>query len=146
MHSCPSRNLSAIKPYCRIYLKWKDVQISRTHDGKSFIASILFNRWKGWMDVRQDSYHPLSRSLLKYRKRILIRAPHTIDNINLSILHRLLALLFDRNLLSDYSPDNGVLTLPQGSELHIRIKAEAQEMPVFLAAGKRGLSLTDRPM
>ena len=128
------------------YLKWKDVQISGPQDGKSFIASIQFNWWKGWTKVRQDSYHPLSCSLLKYRKRILIRAPHTIDNINLSIPHRLLALTFYRNLLCDDSPDTGVLTLLQGSAIHIGIKTDAQEMPVFLATGKRGLILTDRPM
>lgn len=100
------------------YLKWKDIQISGTQDGKSFIASIRFNWWKSWTEVRQDSYHPLSRSLLKYRKRILIRAPHTIDNINLSIPHRLLALIFNRNLLCDDSPDTGVLTLLQGSNTY----------------------------
>jgi hypothetical protein len=68
-----------------------------------------------------------------------IRTPNSVDNADVSIPHRILAILLSRNLLKNYTlAEEGVNKLLDGSEMRITIKPEATALPVFLAAKPRG--------
>jgi hypothetical protein len=76
-----------------------------------------------------------------------IRFPRNSHNVDLSVPHRLIALLLERDYLSyDSLKDDGINWLLNGDEYMIQIKANALHLPIFLKANPRGLSLTQEPM
>ena len=89
------------------------------------------------------------RTLRNCSMTFTIRSPGNVDNAELSLPHRLLALLLKRNFLLDYeSTEPGVVSkLLSGEEYRIKLRPEATEKLVFLKARPRGLSLVeDEPM
>ena len=82
-----------------------------------------------------------------HSKRFVINCPRSTENVELSIPHRLLALLLNRRLLKDYLPTkDDVRKLLTSKESIIRIKSSAERLPVFLKSKSRGLGLTESPM
>jgi hypothetical protein len=76
-----------------------------------------------------------------------IRAPHSINNVDLSIPHRIIGIALRRGVLEDYDlARDGSQKILYGEELNIRIKETAKDLPIFLRAEPRGLSLTSKPM
>jgi hypothetical protein len=77
----------------------------------------------------------------------IIRAPHSINNVDLSIPHRIIGIALRRGVLDDYDlARDGSQKILYGDELNIRIKETAKDLPIFLRAEPRGLSLTSKPM
>lgn len=78
----------------------------------------------------------------------MIRAPRSVDNAELSLPHRIIALLLKRNYLEDYNLDeaNVISRLLRSNEYQVKIKESALEHAVFLKSTPRGLHLVDEPM
>jgi hypothetical protein len=98
--------------------------------------------------VRRETGHVFSGvDCPDISKYFTIRSPRSSNNVELSIPHRLLAILMTRGLLRDYeATKDDVHRLINGIESTIRIKQEASDLPVFLRANPRGFGLTSYPM
>ena len=65
-------------------------------------VKVVFENYKGGMGLDKARY-TLSETLLSIREEFFIRSPRSIDNVELSVPHRALALLLLREQLRDYS-------------------------------------------
>ncbi|KAF5711462.1 hypothetical protein FGLOB1_4965 [Fusarium globosum] len=116
-----------------------DIELSRDHDGK-FALTITFRNLKTNSEEPTKAAH---KAPLRSELRCVIKSPQNTENLVFSVPHRLLAMAIRRGIL------DGIETLDQlftSQTKYISIKPEFLDKPVFLAAGPRGLTITQEPM
>ncbi|CAJ0540123.1 Ff.00g073930.m01.CDS01 [Fusarium sp. VM40] len=122
------------------FLTWGDIELSRGSEDGKFTAKITIRNLKtNYKDPEKARNKGSAPSELK----CIIKSPQVVSNLIFSIPHRLLVIAIRRGILA------GIQTLDQllSSELqYITIRQEFLDKPVFLAAGPRGLTLTEKSM
>ncbi|KAF5722886.1 hypothetical protein FMUND_2242 [Fusarium mundagurra] len=121
------------------FLIWNDIELSRDHDGK-FTLTITFRNLKTNSEELTKASH---KAPLRSQLRCVIKSPQNTENLVFSVPHRLLAMAIRRGILC------GIETVDQlfsSRAKYILIKPEFLDKPVFLAAGPRGLKITQEPM
>ncbi len=114
------------------FLKWKDVSLTRGQEKGAFSVKVTFWHLKGNQNQLGEA-RPLE---------FYINSPTQVDHIAMSPAHRFIVMLLRRKGLADYSSLNELLN---GQHKAIRITDSLLEQPVLLAAGPRGLSVTEKP-
>ncbi|KAG5789435.1 hypothetical protein H9Q69_011503 [Fusarium xylarioides] len=121
------------------FLTWNDIELSRDHDGK-FTVTITFRNLKTNSEEPTKAAH---KAPLRSELRCIIKSPRNTENLVFSVPHCLLAMAIRRGILY------GIETLDQlftYENKYISVKPEFLNKPVFLAAGPRGLNITQEPM
>ena len=105
-------------------LTWKSWRFLRGSTG-GINVKVVFENYKGGMGLDKARY-TLSEALLSIREEFFIRSPRSIDNVELSVPHRALALLLLREQLRDYSlrDTDCIQNLINGNEAEIKMKSE----------------------
>ncbi|KAM0200381.1 hypothetical protein ACHAPI_002806 [Fusarium lateritium] len=122
------------------FLTWGDIELSRDSEDGKFTAKITIRNLK---TNYEDPEKARKKGSAPSKLKCIIKSPQITSNLIFSVPHRLLIIAIRRGIL------DGIETLDQllSSELqYITIRQEFLNQPVFLAAGPRGLTLTEKPM